>query len=231
MRNLSEAVVLVVGASGGLGRELCLSLAARGARLCLTSRSADRLLPIAAEAAQVIVGDLADPQFPARAVAETRARFGRLDGVVNAAGVVAFGPLADTTDATLEALLAVNLLGPIRLMRAFAAEGEGGFFVSLSGVVAEAPVLGVGAYGASKAALSHALRVFAMEGRRKRITVLDARPPHTETGLASRPLAGTPPRMPAGLLPREVAERIVLGIEQDEREIPSAVFRSNAARP
>ncbi len=231
MRNLSDAVVLVVGASGGLGRELSCCLAARGARLCLSSRSADRLQPVAAGGPLVIVGDLVDPQFPARAVAEARARFGRLDGVVNAAGVVAFGSLADTTDATLEALLAVNLLGPIRLMRAFATAGEGGFFVSLSGVVAESPVLGLGAYGASKAALSLATRVFAMEARRKRITVLDARPPHTETGLASRPLAGAAPRMPTGLPPGEVAERIVQGIEQEEREIAAAVFRPIAARP
>ncbi|HMZ47680.1 MAG TPA: SDR family NAD(P)-dependent oxidoreductase, partial [Flavobacteriales bacterium] len=95
----------------------------------------------------------------------------------------------------LEALFSVNTLGPLRLLRAFLPHGRGGFFVSLSGVVAEAPLLGLSAYAASKAALSLATRAAAMESRRHDIDVIDARPPHTETGLATRPLAGRAPRL------------------------------------
>jgi len=224
-------VILVVGASGGLGRELCQLFTERGARLCLAGRSLEalqRTLP-GSEGVQSIAGDLADPAFPARAVAEAHALHGRLDGVVNAAGVVAFGDLADTTDEVWECLLSVNLLGPVRLMRAFAAVGAGGFFVNISGVVAEGPFLGVGAYGAVKAAVSLATRTFAMEARRKRVAVLDARPPHTETGLATRPVAGKAPRMPTGLSPRAVAERIVRAIEAEERDLPAAAFLPGAA--
>lgn len=228
MRSLSNAAVLVVGAAGGLGRELARGLLTRGARLSVTSRSAACAGDFGPDT-QVLLGDLTDPDFAARVVREAHAHHGRLDGVINAAGVVAFGPLESTSDATLEALFAVNVLGPIRLMRAFSAIGEGGFFASLSGVVAETPFLGVGAYGASKAALSLATRAFAMEARRKRILVLDARPPHTETGLASRPIAGAAPRMPPGLAPRDVAERILAAIEREERDLPSAAFKPAGA--
>ena len=54
--------------------------------------------------------------------------------------------------------------------------------------------------------------------------VLDVRPPHTETGLATRPIAGTAPRLPAGLAPAVVAERIVTAIEADEAELGSTAF-------
>lgn len=229
MRNLSDAVVLVVGANGGLGRALCASLSARGARLVLAGRDQDTLKAQYGSDARVVVGEFDDPGFPERAVREASAAFGRLDGVVSAAGIVAFGALSDTTDAVWEQLLAVNLLGPVRLMRAFAAVGDGGFFVSLSGIVAEGPLLGVGAYGASKAAVSLATRTFAAEARRKQITVLDARPPHTETGLATRPIAGNAPRMPQGLQPADVAERIVRAIEAEERELPASAFKPEPA--
>jgi cyclic-di-GMP-binding biofilm dispersal mediator protein len=56
------------------------------------------------------------------------------------------------------------------------------------------------------------------------VHVLDARPPHTETGLATRPLAGSAPRLPPGLDPADVAARIVDAIEADEPEVAAAGF-------
>ena len=56
--------------------------------------------------------------------------------------------------------------------------------------------------------------------------MIDARPPHTETGLAGRPIVGTAPPLPRGLDPQAVAERIVAAIERNEREIPSSEFAS-----
>ena len=54
--------------------------------------------------------------------------------------------------------------------------------------------------------------------------LLDARPPHTETGLAGRPVAGRAPLLPPGLRPEDVAARIVTAIEADERDLPSSAF-------
>ena len=56
------------------------------------------------------------------------------------------------------------------------------------------------------------------------VDVIDARPPHTETGLATRPLAGSAPKMPTGLEPAAVAERIVAAIEAGETDLPSSAF-------
>lgn len=82
------------------------------------------------------------------------------------------------------------------------------------------------AYAASKAALTGADRALAREMRRVGVQAIDARPPHTETGLADRPLAGTAPRLKQGLRPEDVAERLVAAIEAGEAEVPSEQFTS-----
>lgn len=64
------------------------------------------------------------------------------------------------------------------------------------------------------------------ELRRRRIDVIDARPPHTETGLATRPVAGVAPKMPVGLAPDAVAARIVSAIIAGERDLPVEAFTS-----
>jgi len=217
-RNLNESRILIVGGLGVLGSAIAANLETRGARVVRTSR----------KAGAVLTGDLRDRTFPATVMRDARALLGALDGVIVAAGVVAFGPLTAMSDATLDELMEVNVLGPIRLMREFAAAQESGFFVNISGVVAETPFPGLSAYGASKAALSTATRAFALEMRRKGLTVIDARPPHTETGLATRAIAGNAPTLPKGLAPEHVAERIVQAIESDEREIPARAFSPQA---
>jgi cyclic-di-GMP-binding biofilm dispersal mediator protein len=100
----------------------------------------------------------------------------------------------------------------------------GGFVLNVSGVIAELPTAGLVAYSAAKAGVSAGFRAAAREVRARGISVIDARPPHTETGLAGRPLHGAPPRMREGLDPAVVAERLVLAIEQDERDVPASAF-------
>ena len=83
---------------------------------------------------------------------------------------------------------------------------------------------GMAAYCATKAGLTAFDRAAAAELRRRQIRVLDIRPLHTETGLANRPIAGRPPKLPTGSDPIEVAERIVTAIVDDERDLPSTTF-------
>jgi cyclic-di-GMP-binding biofilm dispersal mediator protein len=211
----------VAGATGGLGAALTRALAARGASVVAFVRDRAKVAALALPVAEVVEGDLRTSADCARAVAVA----GSLDGLVNAAGVVAFGPLAETDDDTLELVFATNVLGPLRLLRAaIPALAEGGFVVNLSAVVAEAPVANMATYSASKAALTAADVAVQRELRRQRITVIDVRPPHTETGLAARPVAGTAPALPEGLRPEVVAARIVIAVEADERVLPSTAF-------
>ncbi len=222
---LDGAVVAVVGASGALGSLVARGAARRGAHLVLAGRDRTRLGDVV-EGAEVVVGDLGDATLGERVVEAATRAHGRLDGVVNAAGVVAFGPLAETEDAVVEELFLTNVVGPLFLARRVlpALQESRGFLVNLSAVVAEQPMAGMAAYSASKAALTAADRALAKELRRAGVDVVDVRPPHTETGLATRPLAGQAPRLPRGLEPSRVADAVLDAVEAGRGELASDAF-------
>ena len=175
--------------------------------------------------------DLTDPAAARTLVASAVTAHGRLDGIIIAAGAVAFGPVADTADDTIDALWEINAMAPMRILHAAvpslkeSAEQNGSpFVVTLSGVVSETPTNGIGPYSAVKSALAAYVQVAARELRRSGIRVVDARPGHTETGLATRPLAGEAPKFPTGFDPAAVVQRIVEAIVSDERDLPSTAF-------
>jgi short-subunit dehydrogenase len=215
-RALRDTVVAVVGATGGLGREISAVLTERGATVVRVGRNQPADLQI----------DLRDSTAGDELVAYCTERFARLDGVIVAAGIVAFGDLVDTDDIVIEELLLTNALGPMWLAKRVLAplSNSQGFFVNVSGVVADTPMPGMAAYSASKAAAAAALESVRREFRRSKVHVIDVRPPHTETGLATHPLDGTAPKMPQGLTPRTVAERIVLAIEQNDSVVTADQF-------
>ncbi len=215
-RDLSGAVVLLVGADGGLGRALDASLQAQDVSLVRANRSGTGAL-----GAIDVTVDVRDPGAGDALVATAIERYGRLDGIIIAAGIVAFGDVVSTDDLTVEELFLTNSMGPLWIARrAHPALAESrGFFVNVSGMIADTPMPGMAAYAASKAAAAAALTALRKEWRRSKIDVLDARPPHTETGLASRPFAGSAPAMPEGLDPRTVADRIVAAVIARDAEL------------
>lgn len=223
-RDLDGARVAVVGATGALGSLVAAELGRRGARLLLVGRDADRLA--ATGLGVPVVADLGDAGAGDAVVAAAREHLGGLDGLVNAAGVVAFGSLVDTPDEVVEELFLTNVVGPIFLLRRVLPllEESQGFVLQLSAVVAERPMPGMAAYSASKAALSAVDAALRTELRRSRVSVVDVRPPHTETGLAGRPLAGTAPRLPQGLAPADVARRVVDALAAGETEVAAGDF-------
>jgi short-subunit dehydrogenase len=226
-RELSASRILVVGATGVLGSGLAAALHARGSRLVVTGRRLDALSSIAASlpGTSAVAGDLRDASSSRQVVDEATRVLGGLDGVVNAAGVVAFGNLVDTSDELIEELFLTNVLGPLWLLRAALPHlGAGSFMLNISGVVAEQPLPGMVAYSASKAALLAADQALTRELRRVGVSMIDVRPPHTETGLAGRAVGGTAPKMPVGLAPERVVERIVAAIADGETDVPSSAF-------
>ena len=169
--------------------------------------------------------DLLVPDAPAAVVHAARERLGGLDGVICLAGAVAFGPLAETPRTVVEEIVALDLTLPLLLAQAAIPVLEpGGFVANASGIVAETADRRdrrlLGREGGRLGRLPRA----RPRGAARKISVIDLRPPHTETGLAERPLHGTAPRMPAGLEPADVARRIVEAIENDEREVAAASF-------
>ena len=223
-RELGGKHVVVVGATGVLGARIAAHLAAAGARVSAIVRDHTRL--DGASVFQYALADVTDTAALRLAFASV-ALAGPIDGVVNATGVVAFGGIGELDDATLAKLFAVNATAPIVMLRESAALiADGGFFVNISGVVATQPVAGMAAYSASKAAAWAAMSAVARELRRRQIDLIDARPPHTETGLASRAIAGVAPKMAVGLTPDAVAARIVAAIVAGERDLPVEAFVS-----
>jgi NAD(P)-dependent dehydrogenase (short-subunit alcohol dehydrogenase family) len=228
MTDLDGAVVLVAGASAGRGVRVAAMLEDEGAVVVRAARRPDSLSGPGA-----YLADLRDPSGGAALVRSALNEHGRLDGVVVAAGVVAFGAAKDLDDDTLDELVATNALGPIRLLRdahaalvQSAAAGRKPFVVTISGVVSEAPTVGMAAYSASKAALAAFVSAAGREYRRDGIRVIDARPGHTDTGLATRAVAGQAPAFGAALDPDAVAERIVRAIVDGEKDLPSSAFSS-----
>lgn len=217
---ITEARVLVVGATGVLGRMLTDALGAAGARLAVAGRDEARLADVAERAEASYPLDVVDVAA-CRAVVEQAAEdLGGLDALVVATGVAAFGPAAETADQVAEELFAVNTLGPMALCAAAVPlMPSGGAVVVLSAILAEAPMAGMAAYSASKAALSGYLAALRREVRRQGVSVLDVRPPHMETGLTGRALAGEPPKLPAGFDPAVLVETILQGIRQGSKEL------------
>ena len=221
---VAGASVLIAGASGGLGSQLAAELDLRGAVLTLVARRSDRLDAVPAAGARLAT-DLRSPDGCERAIESTIDHGGRLDMVINAVGVVAFGAVADLSIDAMEELFLTNTFVPIMLARAAAGRIEpGGAIVNISGVIAEQNLPGMAAYGASKAALRSFDEAIRREFRRSKVRVLDARPPHTETGLADRAIEGETPRFAAGLSPAAVAVAICDALEAGVTDLPSSSF-------
>lgn len=217
MTNLQGAVVLVVGATGGLGSRIADQLESNGAVVARSSKSGGH--------------DLCEPSVIQEVLEATTAEHGRLDGLVVASGVVAFGAASELEPATVEELFAVNTTSAIQLitqsqsyLAASAQDGREPFVVTLSGVVAETPVAGLAAYSASKAGLAAFVVAAAREYRRVGIRLVDARPGHTGTSLSEHPIAGSAPKFGAALDPDHVAARVVTAIVDGEKDLPSTAF-------
>ena len=230
MTVLTDRSVIVVGATGGLGLPVSRSLAEAGCRLVLVSRDPDRARALGVPGVAVGV-DVRKPGAADSIVRAAQEAHGGIDGIVYAAGAVAFGAVDEVPDDVMIDLFTLNTLAPIRLLRAAlpdlrasAAAGREPFVAHVSAVVAEQPQPGMAAYSASKAALAAFDAAAARELRRGGIRVIDMRPPHTETGLAERPLHGTAPALPTGLDPQAVADRIVTALREGEKDLPSSAF-------
>ena len=157
-----ERVVIVTGASSGIGRQVALDFAARGARLVLAARREAELGAVAREGAvrggqvEAAVGDVADRGFVESLVARALGRFGRLDIVVNNAGVPKHKQVYHLTAEEVEYVTRVNFLAPAFLtlaaLPAMLRQGEG-WIVNVSSAAGKIPPPREAVYAASKFAL------------------------------------------------------------------------------
>jgi cyclic-di-GMP-binding biofilm dispersal mediator protein len=152
-------------------------------------------------------------------------QLGGVDVVVIASGVVGFGSHDTVESRDIARLIEVDLIAPLQLLKELSPLiSEGGNITALTGAVVDVSTLGMSTYSAAKSGLSAAIAIIRREMRARKITVLDARPPHTETGLATRAVFGNAPALKQGLAPSDVARRIVDAIENNESELAPAAF-------
>jgi NAD(P)-dependent dehydrogenase (short-subunit alcohol dehydrogenase family) len=216
---LNGTRALVAGATGVLGSGIARSLHAAGASLALAGRDEARLAAVV-DGVPVFPFEALDLERCAAVVDAAADALGGLDLLVVAFGVAAFGPGEDEGDELTERLLTVNTMAPMAMARRAVHRLDGaGTIAVISAILADVPTPGMAAYSASKAGLSAWLTALRGEQRRKGVTVFDVRPPHIETGLADRALAGQAPPMKAGAEVDELVGLVVDGIRDGRREL------------
>ena len=187
---MSPRVALVTGGGRGIGLATARRFLAEGWQVALLDVDADALAGgVAALDAPVLdlLCDVSDSAAVAEAIGRTGRHFGRLDAVVNNAGIAVFKPLLETTLEDWNRVLAVNLTGPFLMTQAAAplmAEGGGGAIVNIASISGlRASTLRV-AYGTSKAALMHLTKQQAVELASLGIRVNAVAPGPVETAMA-----------------------------------------------
>jgi hypothetical protein len=158
LRDFRDRVAFVTGASSGIGEQLARDLARRGARVALVARRAERLHALAAALggaarALVVPADVGDARAVAEAVTAAHRHFGRLDLVVNAAGVARHVLFKDHDLADIEQLVRTNLLGTIYVAKAaipLLRAGGGGWIVNVSSVAGKLGQPDEAVYAATK---------------------------------------------------------------------------------
>ena len=174
MGKLDGKIALITGASGGIGSGIARVFAREGAALALVSRDLVRLHKLADELtaarhnAIVIQADVIDEQQVKAAFQQTLQLFGRLDVLVNNAGVFDGGPLDELSLATWEKVMAVNLRGPflctreaLRIMK----QQQGGRIINIGSISAQRVRPNSAPYSTSKHGLVGLTQVTALEGR------------------------------------------------------------------
>ena len=230
-RELTDRRALVTGASSGIGQELALELARRGADLVLVARREDRLHDVARQIqalgrrAEIVAGDITDAAVRQRALDAVRDSFGGLDILVNNAGVAAHGRFAQANPERVRRIFEVNFFAPVELIRGalpLLRQGRQPVIVNIGSILGKRGCPHKSEYSASKFALhgfSEALRAELVADGID-VLVVAAGPTETEhfnhlvEDLGDLPWA-EPRRTPAA----SVARRIVRGVKRGQHEI------------
>ena len=186
-------VVVIAGAGGGLGGEIARALHARQTRLVLFDIDDARLQNVAEDCpgAEILNADICDETALRTVTEHTRQKFGRIDGVINAAGLLPIAASMSLKESIFRECMDVNVTGAFLLSRV-AAEvmtETGGRIIHLASVSSHVANAHYAAYASSKAALSQLVRVLAREWAPLNITVNAIGPALTATPLTDDYLA------------------------------------------
>lgn len=194
MTSPSSRVALVTGAARGIGLATAKKFLAEGWRVALLDIEGELLARSVAdidlaEATLAITCDVSDPAAVEAAMAAIMSRFGRLDALVNNAGIAVFAPALETSDADWNRIMAVNLTGPFLCTKAavpLMRDGSGGAIVNITSISAVRASTLRSAYGTSKAGLAHLTKQLAVELASLNIRVNAVAPGPVDTAMAKQ---------------------------------------------
>lgn len=216
---LVDAVVLVTGASSGIGAATAVRLAASGARLIVTGRNEERLCEIAAQTrATPLTADLADPGGPELLVEKALAAEGRIDLLVCNAGAGWAGPIGELSGTKASDLVSLNLLAPVQLARLLApgmAERGWGRLVFVSSIAGATGVRYEAVYAATKAGLNYLAESLAYELADTGVGVSLVLPGVVDTPFFGRRGRPYDRRRPVPIPPERVARAIARTVARD----------------
>ncbi|GGR18508.1 SDR family NAD(P)-dependent oxidoreductase [Deinococcus ruber] len=234
---LADRVVLISGGSRGLGLALARVYADHGAKLMLLARDRAELERAAAELRQddtlvgIVVGDITREEDARRAIAETLDTYGRLDVLVNSAGVIQTGPMPNLTLQDYQDAMNVNFFGALHLMMAArpALATSRGRILNVASVGGKVGVPHLSGYSASKFALVGLGQAWRAELRREGIVLTTACPGLMRTGSARHAIIKGKHRLEYGLFATlDNLPLVSLDAAEAARRMVSAMQRGDA---
>ena len=210
MKTLEGRVALITGAGSGIGKGIAEAFAREGAMVALSGRTLSKVEAVADALrkegcqAKAMQADVSKPDDGAKLVAGTVAEFGALHVLVNNAGVARAKALADTSDEEIDAIVDIDLKGPMFMSRAALAElakhkdSGGSAILNISSSVTHIALRNFSVYSAAKAGLDHLTRCLALDLAADRIRVNAICP-----GVVETPIFAT--MMPKAAVPKAMA--------------------------
>lgn len=229
---LTNKVALVTGASRGIGEAIALSLANAGAKLFLTARDATRLQHVAEQARQANVevatglADLHDEAQIKKLVAQAHEKFGRLDILINNAGLGYFRPVAEMTTAQWDEMFAVNLRAVFIATREalphLRQAGES-FIVNVASLAGKNTFVNGSGYAATKWGLRAFGQCLMLEERKHGVRVLTICPGSVATDFGAGHDRAARTAQSNIIQPEDVAETILAALQIPQRAMVSEI--------
>jgi short-subunit dehydrogenase len=217
MKKSEQPVVIVTGSGSGIGKAVALGLGIKGYRIALVGRSMDSLVATGKELDKLgadwipVQADIGNSAGPSVIFHQVKESMGRIDGVINNAGLCTCKSLEDLDEAEIAALYAINAIGPTNLVRVLLHEliRTRGCVINVASMAIVDPYVGLGVYGCTKSAIDALTRVVHNEYGEQGVRAFTVAPGAVETRML-RSIVSTE-MLPTAqtLTPESVAKKII----------------------
>ncbi len=224
---LQNKVVMITGASEGIGAACADAFRSRGARVSLIARRREKLEAVGGSEAVITAGDLMEEQVRQQAVDGTLERFGSIDVLVNNAGIGLYEPSWRAAEADVRYLMELNFFVPMALTRLIVPhmkERGSGTIVNVGSIAGKFTLPWMTVYSASKFALGSLTDGLRLELRGTGIRAIDVCPGYVKTDFQGHMLGGKVPdaiqrSKSFAITPEQCAAEIVRAVERGKRTV------------